>query len=605
MIVCPGLPELHAFADADLEESAAASIGSHLPECARCRDIVRALHRIDRYLDRARDHARNLARKCESGDFTTVPHPDHAPSVLPASVAVAGDAALTKPLRRAARRPLFLAAAAAAAVLAAAVLWPVTERPGALPRASSGPAPDFATSLTAADPDLDPDLPAVEFRRRIPGAEATGSALRVRIHEAWRDTEDVGVRLRLARLAAAAGATEFRSRAEALASGDGLAPLERRHALLTMAAFGGPDSVKSIQRIAARIPAAPADVAAALLATGAPTAAGPLQEWHRRAGSDPDRIHVDLAALGGRPAAAILVREFLAGDESAALGRVLGESPEALALLRRSVEKAGVSGRIRILRVLGETGDAGAVSLLEAFLARDEFPEEAAAALAKLARAGSDAAVLALARAVPACEHPGDWDQLPRRDLFERIFADSSERAAPVLARHALDSGFARRPAPERHGILLALGLCRADPAFEALRTALERGGDRRVALSALALLGRREAVPAVAKHADAADRGLRRTALAVLARLGGPDAAAALARALNRTSDRRTIIGLVAPGNDRWALPVLIEGLRYDDAASSCLEALRRRAGATGSASADPRWWRRRFDLGPLPARN
>ena len=547
---------------ADLRDAA----DLHLRTCSDCRDGLRALQRVEGYLrhGRAAKAPRSLAEsvldRALAGQFA-------APRAAPAFEG-RPDVAATVVAARPWRRRL---AAAAALVVALLVL-------------SGGPGVERLPVLAR----------GLEASMSPGGSE--GNMVRPQtirsLRLAWRMSLDAEDRLRVIRAAARDKVVGFRARAERLAITASAEQLES--AVFAVAGFGDDEAARSLMRVAGRRPLRPGMLAEAFIRTGSDRVADRVWALLSEDERGRDESYVQLHRLRGRRASRIFVAAYIGGDGSAALRRVITERPTALARLRTELSSVSREGRTRILTLLGEAGDREAVPLLERGLGSEDTWYTAVHALKRVAHAGSHAALLALARALPLLEDAADWSASREALALGHVLREMRPGTGAML----LNARRATRRASARRRYLVAAGLTGDPSVRSALEAALSRAQERRAALLALAVLGERSAVAAIRPYSVSRDRGTRRCALASLAILGGSEAATLLSMAMRNSCDRRTVISCVRFTADRWVSPVFVDGLCYRDTREDCLRGLRRIVGGRGPRSADPRAWRAWFGL-------
>lgn len=605
-------PELlQAFADGVLDLDHRVEVDLHLRACPACRDASRALQRVEGYLrhgqDRAvpEDFAAAILDRALAGEFA-------APRPVPAMSAhdprdedgvedAGGDRAPVVIARRGMVASVVTLAAAACVVGFVLTATPAAHGDGASsstePRAEGLAHERLVDALRVAmpDPSIPPAAKAIEglAEAGYDGVLGRGAELHA-LRSAWRRVRAVDDRVRLARFAARIGAPGFRANAERLAmevTDEDLAP-----ALYAVAAFGGRDAARSLDRIARRREVAPGLLAEALLRTGTERGASRIWALLMAAETPRPQAYDALHRMGGREASRILVNAYLAGDGGAALRRVIAERADALALLRAVLEENDVETRLRALRMLGEAGDGKAVPLLARMAGNQSTRSTALDALHKVAQSGSEEAMLALARALPLIDDACDWKHSAESLTLMRYLRALPEGAGAtfLLARHA--SG----RASERRRYLVAAGLSGDADVESALAAALQRPQERRAALLALALSGRRSALAAIRPYTRSHDRRTRRCALAAVAALGGDEGARILSAAMRRTADRRTVMRCVRFAEDRWVVPVYVDGLEYRDTREDCLKGLRRLFDGRGPRSGEPAAWKAWLGLEP-----
>ena len=556
----PDPRRLQAHADGSLASDVRLRVDEHVLDCPRCRDDLRALNRIDRFLQGPRGR---------EGSFDRDLIAEHLEALRMSS----------RRRRRRSARVL-----AAVALLVALLLWvpeagddTATVPPSSGIRASGWALPDDLNSvLRSLDPELSLEAEDVSYRellRELLG-EAEGAQARVGssswesvslalaglVNDRQRSVDD---RLRAARAAAVLGARSVLPPLERLLVREMLPQPWRRHGLLTAARFGGSPAARLLIRVSKRRALHAPDLAEALIRCGVPWVAPRVRDLLESEGASLDDLAVQLNRLPGREAGRCLASLLLAGECSAALERVILERPGALAELRRRVPGLEEDVRVSVYRLLGIAGDKAAVPLLERELGNPDTEKAALSALRDLGCSGVKSAVAILVRRLPSRGEAGAFDFQPNAASLRSVF-----EGVPRRFEQLLESG-----ARSERGLvmgsrwLVALGLTRSRRSLEFLVAQLAAGKrNAEAALWALALHGGPcpgEILRPYTLRSRAV--GIRRAALAAAVRAGGKGRVALLLSAVEGSSDRRYLLREIArAGVPPWSAPVLEKAALY-----------------------------------------
>ena len=557
-MTCLSSNQLHEFVEGGLTPLTRAAFDHHVRGCARCRDGLRALHRVDAYLRHGHSVpvddalALGIVERAFAGEVMGVASEESTVH----GVAETRDVSEGKPWVR-----LALVSVAVAATVLVLLRLPA--------EATLADEPIVVAQVTTAE------------RSVLPGE------LHRRLHLEWEAAADVAVQVEVMERAASARVAGFLRRAErlTLAVPEDLA----QRALLAVAAFGGDRGAAAVRRLATRRVFDPKVMAEALIRTGSQRVAPEVWTLLGRGRVERDLRYVELHRLKGRTSSRLLVDAYLSGDPSAALRRVIVERPSALALLRAELGAVRSDVRVRALALLGEAGDQAAVPLLAKYVRSACHRGAAVHALSRVAHAGSREALMQLAEALPVMEDASDL--MGRPDVTD--VAEALRGMAPGAGLVLMEAHAVSRRASLRRRLLVAAGLT-GDVAVEAgLVAALSRQGERRAALIGLAALGHRGVVPAISAVWSSTDRRTRRCAVAALAVLGGDEAARTLASSVQRSSERPAVMAHLAAVRDPWVTPVYLEGLRFRDSRERALRGLQRIWGEEGPRTGDLRAWR------------